>query len=302
MGTTEREADAAAAGVPPAGGMLWECTGELRMVLSLPAALTLQVAHPAVGAGVDAHSVFRTDPWGRAERSLRSVQLWVYGGEQAVAEGRRVRLLHREIGGTDARGRPYHAWEPRLYGWVHATGFPVMRHAWRIAGQRPFTAEEEARLYAEWRGVGRLLGLRERDIPADPESFRPYWRAMLEEVEATVVVRELLDVHRRVPPPDRGPWPVRALLRALWPVLWPPLARGHRFLVVGFMPPEAREALGLPWSARQERRLRRLGRLLAAVVPRLPERLRYLPLAARARRDLRAGRARRPDQRREPAR
>ncbi|SFC45597.1 oxygenase MpaB family protein [Streptomyces aidingensis] len=284
------------ADVPPVDGLLWEHTGELRMVLALPAALTLQVAHPAVGAGVDAHSVFRTDPWGRAERSLRSVQLWVYGGRQAVAEGRRVRELHRDIRGSDAHGRPYHAWQPGLYGWVHATGFPVMRHARLVSGERPFTPQEEARLYAEWRGVGRLLGLRDRDMPPDPEAFRPYWQRMLGEIEATVVVRELLDVHRRVPPPDRGPWPLRWLLRAAWPVLWPPLARGHRFLVTGFMPPDARRALGLPWSARQERRLRRLGRVLATVVPRLPERLRYLPAAAGARRAARA------PQRRAPAR
>ena len=79
---------------PPPDGVLWELAGDIRMLLALPAAFTLQVAHPAVGAGVDAYSVFRTDPWGRGERSLRSVQLWVYGGQAAVAEGRRVRALH----------------------------------------------------------------------------------------------------------------------------------------------------------------------------------------------------------------
>ena len=65
---------------PPPGGVLWSLAGDIRGLLMLPAALTLQVAHPAVGAGVDEHSVFRTDPWGRGERSLSSLQLWVYGG------------------------------------------------------------------------------------------------------------------------------------------------------------------------------------------------------------------------------
>ncbi len=50
---------------PPPDGILWDVVGEVRQLLMLPAALTLQVAHPAVGAGVDEHSVFRTDPWGR---------------------------------------------------------------------------------------------------------------------------------------------------------------------------------------------------------------------------------------------
>lgn len=71
---------------PPPGGVLWSLSGDVRALLMLPAALTLQVAHPAVGAGVDEHSVFRTDPWGRGERSLSSLQLWVYGGEQAAED------------------------------------------------------------------------------------------------------------------------------------------------------------------------------------------------------------------------
>ncbi|SCD71969.1 hypothetical protein GA0115253_101511, partial [Streptomyces sp. Termitarium-T10T-6] len=38
---------------PPPGGVLWSLSGDIRALLMLPAALTLQVAHPAVGAGVD---------------------------------------------------------------------------------------------------------------------------------------------------------------------------------------------------------------------------------------------------------
>ncbi|WP_244164887.1 oxygenase MpaB family protein, partial [Streptomyces silaceus] len=53
---------------PPPGGILWSVAGDIRMFLMLPPALAMQVAHPAVGAGVDEHSVFRTDPWGRGER------------------------------------------------------------------------------------------------------------------------------------------------------------------------------------------------------------------------------------------
>ncbi|WP_372499212.1 oxygenase MpaB family protein [Streptomyces sudanensis] len=58
---------------------------------------------------------------------------------------------------------------------------------------------------------------------------------------------------------------------------------------MGFLPPEAREAIGLDWSDAQERRLRLLGLVARAVVPALPERLRYLPLAREARRAHRAG-------------
>lgn len=277
---------------PPPGGILWDVGGEIRMLLMLPAALTLQVAHPAVGAGVDEHSVFRTDPWGRGERSLRSVLLWVYGGEEGLAEGRRLRELHKTIQGTDAHGRKYHALTPAYYSWVHATGFPAYQHAQRYLGRRPYTEAEERQLYAEWLQVGRLLGIHDRDMPQTLEEFWPYFERMLaEEVEPTAVAVELASYNPRVPPPPRGPLPLRLSLRLLWPLLVRPLARFRRFMTVGMMPPAARAALGLPWTDRQERRLQRFGRVLSVAVPLLPERLRYLPMARKARAARRAGRA-----------
>ncbi|MFF3314556.1 oxygenase MpaB family protein [Streptomyces sp. NPDC003035] len=271
---------------PPVGGVLWSIAGDIRGLLMLPAALVLQVAHPAVGAGVDAHSVFRTDPWGRGERSLRSALLWVYGGEAAAEEGRRLRRLHRTIQGLDTHGRPYHALTPANYAWVHATGFPVYRHGLRLL-HRPLTEAQERRLYAEWLQVGRILGIHDRDMPATIEEFWPYYRAMLGELEATVVVRELVATDQPVPPPDRGPLPLRFLLRALWPVILPRLARFRSFVTVGLLPPDAREAIGLEWTDEQERRLRRFARVVRVVVPVLPERLRYLPIAREARREAR---------------
>jgi uncharacterized protein (DUF2236 family) len=279
---------------PPPGGVLWTLAGDIRGLLMLPAALTLQVAHPAVGAGVDEHSVFRTDPWGRGERSLRSLQLWVYGGDAAAEEGRRLRELHKTIQGTDAHGRRYHALDPAYYSWVHATGFPVYRHALRYLA-RPLTEAQERKLYAEWLQVGRVLGIHDRDMPQTIEEFWPYYRKVLaDELEATVVVRELIATNPAMPPPDRGPLALRVLLRTVWPVLLPAFARFRRFMTIGLMPPDAREAIGLEWTDEQERRLRGFARVVRAVVPVLPERLRYLPLAREARRTARISRSDRP--------
>ncbi|MFC5799995.1 oxygenase MpaB family protein [Streptomyces formicae] len=270
---------------PPPGGVLWSVAGDIRALLMLPAALTMQVAHPAVGAGVDQYSVFRTDPWGRGERSVRSLLTWVYGGDAAAEEGRRLRQLHRTIQGTDTRGRPYHALTPEYYAWVHATGFPVYRHGIRCLYRRPLTGSQERQLYAEWLRVGRVLGIHDRDMPQTIEEFWPYYRKVLDqELEATDVVRELIATDRPLPPPALGPLPLRLLLRVCWPLVLPPFAHLRRFLTIGLMPPDARAAIGLPWTDRQERRLRRFGRVAATVVPLLPERLRYLPPAGAARR------------------
>ncbi|WP_406724119.1 oxygenase MpaB family protein [Streptomyces sp. GD-15H] len=262
------------------GSLLWDIAGDVRILLSLPAALVLQVAHPAVGAGVDEHSVFRTNPWGRAERSLNSLQLWVYGGEQALEEGRRLRELHRTISGTDTRGRAYHALAPAYYAWVHATAYPVFLRAAQYLS-RPLDEPAERRLYDELLTLGAILGIKQRDMPRTPEEFWPYFDTMVrEELEKTAVVAELLDPRRPIPPPDGA----GALLRRLWPVLRPPLARLHVFVTTGLLPPTVRDRLGLAWTARDERGLRRLGAVVRTVVPLLPERLRYLPTARAARR------------------
>ncbi|WP_421110763.1 oxygenase MpaB family protein [Streptomyces sp. NEAU-S77] len=264
---------------PPVGGILWSIAGDIRSVLALPAATAMQVAHPGVGAGVDQHSAFRTDPWGRGERSLQSVQLWVYGGERAAQEGRRLRTAHEPIRGVDAHGRPYHALDPALYAWVHATAFPAYLHAQRYLGRRPFTGAEERQLYAELLRVGRILGLEDRDMPRTVEEFWPYYRRVLrEELEATAVVRELVAADAPLPPPA-APLP-----RAAWPLLRPLFLRFRAFLTAGLMPPDAREVIGLPWTAAQERRLRRFGLAVRVLVPLLPERWRYLPIACEARR------------------
>ncbi|MFF3617183.1 oxygenase MpaB family protein [Streptomyces sp. NPDC002580] len=262
------------------GSVLWEVAGDVRMLFALPSALVLQVAHPAVGAGVDDHSVFRTDPWGRAQRSLQSLQLWVYGGEQALEEGRRLRRLHKTISGTDHHGRAYHALTPAYYAWVHATAYPIFLRAAEYLS-RPLDKDEQHRLYDELLQLGDILGIRRRDMPPTPETYWQYFDAMVhDELEATIVVRELLDPHRPVTLPDRSPAP----LRLLWPLLHPPLARLNIFVTTGLLPPAARERLGLTWSARDERRLRRFGAVVRRTLPLLPERLRYLPLSYAARR------------------
>ncbi|MEV5906408.1 oxygenase MpaB family protein [Streptomyces sp. NPDC052127] len=266
------------------GTILWDIAGDVRLLLSLPAAVVLQVAHPAVGAGVDEHSVFRTDPWGRARRSLESLQLWIYGGERAIEEGRRLRTVHKGISGTDTRGRPYHALTPAHYAWVHATAYPAFLSSARYLS-RPLDEGEERRLYDELLRLGDILGIGRRDMPATPEEYWPYFERMVrDELENTVVVRELLDPRRPVPPPDGS----GTLVRRLWPLFHLPLARLHVFVTTGLLPPVVRDHLGVTWTARDERRMRRLGFVVRTVVPLLPERLRYLPVARAARRAARA--------------
>ncbi|MFC7564094.1 oxygenase MpaB family protein [Actinomadura namibiensis] len=63
-----------------------------------------------------------------------------------------------------------------------------------------------------------------------------------------------------------------------------------RFVTVGTLPPGARDKLGLSWTARDERGLRALATVLGRTAPLLPERVRYMPIAYRARQAARAHR------------
>jgi len=75
-----------------------------------------------------------------------------------------------------------------------------------------------------------------------------------------------------------------ALLRPLW---LPPRSTAtplNRLLLVGTLPPAAREKLGLRCSAWDERQFRAVGRTLGRANASLPEQLKYISLAYHARR------------------
>src|SRR5436305_9673841 len=160
---------------PDPSTITWSRAVDIRVLLAAGYALLLQVSHPTVGAGVSEHSQFATDPWGRLLRTLDYACTMVYAGPQPAGEmGARIRSFHKRVYGTDADGRRYHALEPEAYAWVHATLADAIVLAHERFG-RPFTAEQREQLWAEWRSVGRLLGVREGDLPAGWQAFRDYF-------------------------------------------------------------------------------------------------------------------------------
>jgi uncharacterized protein (DUF2236 family) len=232
-------------------------------------ALILQVAHPTVAAGVREHSSYRTDPWGRLERTLDSLYTVIYSPD-AAAEGARLRAMHRRIRGVGPDGRRYHALEPEAYAWVHATIVEtiVAAQAW---GGRPLRGERLDRYYAEMREVGGLLGLRDRDLPDRWDGFLDWYDEMVHtRLEDSDVVHDVL---RTLSRPARPPVPVPA---AVWGLARRPLGHLFRLGTVGLMPPVLRERFGWRWSAADDLEMRSLGAALRAADPLLPGRLRVL--------------------------
>ena len=140
-----------------------------------PRALLLQLAHPAVAAGVADHSDFRADPWRRLAGTLRSYLTIVYGTTAAArAEIRRLNALHRGIVGPG-----YAARDPELSLWVHATlveSTIAVYDAWleplpAARAARPTTRRRD-------RSAGRSACPRRR-LPADLDGVRAYVAEML---------------------------------------------------------------------------------------------------------------------------
>lgn len=269
------------------GTRLWEDTGLVTFSLTTGAAFALQVMHPTVGAVVGEHSVFRTDAIGRAQRSIASVMTWVYGGDEALTEGDRLRTLHAPLKST-VDGVVHKALASGPWAWIILTAPYAYTVGARYFSRRSLSRVDEETFYAEIVQLARNLHVAEKEIPPTYDAYLKYFDDM---VEHTLVAHrtayEFLAGTRRIPPPPALP----RLFRPLWRVAMDVPGRLQHFVTVGTLPEKAREILGLTWTSRDERRLRMLGRVVGLGVPLLPERLRYFPIAYEARRVSRAQQA-----------
>jgi uncharacterized protein (DUF2236 family) len=245
----------------------WHTTSDVRLYAVMLYPLLLQVAHPTVGAGVRDYSDFEHRPWDRLMKTIDYVSILVYGGRDAAAAGQRLRELHKRFRGVREDGERYTALEPDAYAWVHATLVEayVVGHA--NFGRRMGRSEIE-RFYSEYRGLGRLIGVRERDLPPTWDGFRAYFDRMVsDELVRTVSVDTVLQAIHHAPPP---PLPIPGIV---WSALRLPAARMLRLGGVGPMTPDLRARLGIPWTRADEAQFRALGAASRSLGPVLPRRL-----------------------------
>ena len=250
------------------GSLTWQFGSDVRLFGTMLYPLLLQVAHPTVGAGVRDYSDFERRPWNRLFGSLDYLLVLQYGGRDAVAMGQRLRQLHKGFRGVKPDGERYYALEPNAYAWVHATLLDAYVSAHAQFG-RPMSREQIERFYREYAGLGRLVGVRERDLPADWESFRAYFDRMVEqELERTESVDRVLRAVRHVTLPDL-PFVPDLFGKALRL----PAARALYVCSVGLLPPRLRERLRVRWRAREEREFRAIGAATRRLTPVMPKEL-----------------------------
>lgn len=212
--------------------VIWHVNADAAMYAGGIRSLLLQALHPAAMAGVAGHSGYRSDPWGRLQRTSEFIAMTTYGpipSAEALIE--RIRGIHERVRGKTDDGTPYYASDPHLLAWVHVAETQSFLESFKRYGDRRLTREERDEYVAQAAPVGELLGgldlpRTEAELLAAIEEFRP-------ELRASPAALETVDFILRTPP---VPWPAK-------PGYWM-LAAG----AIASLPVWARELLGLPTS------------------------------------------------------
>lgn len=123
-------------------------------------ALLLQSLHPLAMAGVAQHSGFRSDPWGRLQRTSHYLAVTTFGpAADAHAMTEAVRGVHERVRGTAPDGRDYAASDPHLLKWVHLAEIDSFLRAHRRHGDVRLTPHDYDGYVADTARVADALGV-----------------------------------------------------------------------------------------------------------------------------------------------
>jgi uncharacterized protein (DUF2236 family) len=252
---------------------------ERAIALSGPRALLMQAAHPLAVAGLLAHSSAIDEPYDRLARTAE-VMSTIGFGPRADADRitKHVRAMHRRVRGRIPAavgpfpaGTPYSADDPELLMWVLYTlvdsGMVVFDKY-----VRRMTDGERAAYWDDYKVVGRLFGLRRADMPRTLDDLRAYGDEMLG--SGRLVVNDWARTRAR-----------EIVLEPPVPLVAQPLVELVNFVTVSLLPAEIRRQYGFsrvpPAPLRRALVAGGAEYVKRAVIPFLPDRLRYVP-AARA--------------------
>jgi uncharacterized protein (DUF2236 family) len=140
-------------------------------------------------AGVAGHSGYRSDPWGRLQRTSHFLATTTFGtvehAERAIAQ---VRDIHLRVRGKAEDGRPYAASDPHLLDWVHLAEVDSFLRAYQLFGPEPLSLDEADEYVRQSGTVAARLGATTppttvAELDTRLEAFRP-------ELSATAACRD----------------------------------------------------------------------------------------------------------------
>jgi uncharacterized protein (DUF2236 family) len=222
-------------------------------------ALLMQLAHPKVAAGVDEHSDFRRYPVRRLRRTVRMTMAIVFGDrETALGAARAVNKIHGRV-----RGEDYHALDPDLLLWVHATLVDSALVTYETFVQ-PLTAFERDDFYQESKVAGELLGIQRDQFPGAHDDFNDYVGGMM--------------AHGPVRVGEVGRSLARLVLRPQLRLVPGAAMIPFEIVTAGLLPATLREQYGLAWGSAQQTAFRVAVATIPKVVRLTPPVIRVWPL------------------------
>lgn len=237
----------------------WRINREWLIALAGPRAVLLELAHPAVAAGVAQHSNFRGDPLGRLYRTMKTMTEISFGtrAERAIA------LKHFHSCHARVRGEQYDARDSQLQFWVLAT---LLDSVLRVYEKfvTPLTFAEKCAYYDDCVHLARVLGIARAAIPETYASFNLYMDAMLSD----------------------GSLNVTQDARSIAAALFAPTMRGRAmrlfsFAGIGMLPPRLRAEYGYEWDETREKKLEQLAAFSRRARPFIPHLFAVHPKAYR---------------------
>jgi len=263
-----------------ADSMMRRVHSERALALSGQRALLMQAAHPVAVIGLLAHTNSLEEPYDRLARTARTMNTIAFGSRaEAERITRRVRAMHRRVSGTLEHavgpypaGTAYRADDPEMLLWVLFSLYDSSLVVYRKY-VRSISRAQEAAFWEDYRLIGRLFGLKPRDMPATLAAVDAYRSRMLDGDELFVT-----DWAR-----DRAR---KIVLSPPVPLAARPLLETANFITVALLPDRIREQYGFsPVPPPFVRRALVAGGaeyVRRAVLPLLPERLRLVPGARAA--------------------
>ena len=227
----------------------------------------MQLAQLGVGHGVAESRVpsgsLYEHPIKRTRTTLSYVMLACFGtSEERVFLRRAVDRQHRSVYSNVADEVQYNAFDPALQLWVAACMYRgVVDSVSFLYGE-----QDEATRDALYQVCGRFATTLQVPVEMWPKTraaYESYWTHAVAAIQMDSTTRDYLSNFASL---GFLPLPLRAVF-----------GPAHRFMSVGFLAPEFREALGVKWSERDQRIFVIVLRLLSSVNRVLPRVAREWP-------------------------
>jgi uncharacterized protein (DUF2236 family) len=181
---------------------------------------------------------------------------------ERVALRREVDRQHRQVHSLPGDPVPYNAMSRDLQLWVAACLYRGVMDIERVLGIE-HDDETAERLYRYCARLATTLQVRPEQWPADRAAFQAYWDEHVARIEMDDVTRSYLQSIARA-----------EFLGRPWSWVLGPLVQ---LQTMGFLAPEFREELGLPWTPRHQRVFDVMMKTWAAVDRRVPGPIRRFP-------------------------